>query len=139
MDIAAATDELVRDQHDNGGWSQLPALEPDAYATGLTLLALHQGGGISVTDARYIKGVKFLLDTSREEGAWHVKSRSFASQPYFESGFPFEHDQWISAAASGTENLMPHILTAVESQVTVGEISNALRAVWGEYRESITV
>ena len=45
----------------------------------------------------------------------------------------------ITAAAGGTENLMPHILTAVESQVTVGEISNALRAVWGEYRESITV
>jgi len=45
----------------------------------------------------------------------------------------------ISAAASGSENLMPHILTAVESHVTVGEISNALRAVWGEYRESITV
>ena len=45
----------------------------------------------------------------------------------------------ITEAAGGTENLMPHILTAVESQVTVGEISNALRAVWGEYRESITV
>ena len=45
----------------------------------------------------------------------------------------------ITEAANGTENLMPHILTAVESLVTVGEISNALRAVWGEYRESITV
>jgi len=100
-DIAAATDELLRDQKENGGWSQLPALEPDAYATGLTLMALHQGGGLSVTDARYRKGVQFLLDTSREDGAWHVKSRSFAFQPYFESGFPFEHDQWISAAASG--------------------------------------
>lgn len=45
----------------------------------------------------------------------------------------------ISMAATGTENLMPHILTAVESYVTVGEISNALRKVWGEYRESITI
>ena len=45
----------------------------------------------------------------------------------------------ISSAASGTENLLPHILTAVEAHVTVGEISNALRKVWGEYRESITV
>lgn len=100
-DIAAATDALLRDQREDGGWSQLPALEPDAYATGLTLLALHTGGGLSVTDTRYRKGVKFLLDTSREDGAWHVKSRSFAFQPYFESGFPFEHDQWISAAATG--------------------------------------
>ena len=38
-----------------------------------------------------------------------------------------------------TENLTPHILTAVEAHVTVGEISNALRKVWGEYRESITI
>ncbi len=45
----------------------------------------------------------------------------------------------ISAAAAATENLMPHILTAVEAHVTIGEISNALRAVWGEYRESITI
>ena len=45
----------------------------------------------------------------------------------------------ITDSATGTENLMPQILTAVEAHVTVGEISNALRAVWGEYRESITI
>jgi len=45
----------------------------------------------------------------------------------------------IVEAASGTENLIPYILTAVESYVTVGEISHALRKVWGEYRESITI
>jgi methylmalonyl-CoA mutase N-terminal domain/subunit len=45
----------------------------------------------------------------------------------------------IEEAASGTENLLPHILTAVDAYVTVGEISNILRRVWGEYRESITI
>jgi methylmalonyl-CoA mutase, N-terminal domain len=45
----------------------------------------------------------------------------------------------IAAAATGTENLLPHILHAVESHVTVGEISNTLRSVWGEFRESITI
>ncbi len=45
----------------------------------------------------------------------------------------------IESAANGTENLLPHILTAVEAHVTVGEISNTLRKVWGEYRESITI
>jgi methylmalonyl-CoA mutase N-terminal domain/subunit len=45
----------------------------------------------------------------------------------------------IQSAAQGIENLLPHILSAVESQVTVGEISHALRKVWGEYRESVTV
>jgi methylmalonyl-CoA mutase, N-terminal domain len=45
----------------------------------------------------------------------------------------------IAAAATGTENLLPPILHAVESHVTVGEISNTLRSVWGEFRESITI
>ena len=45
----------------------------------------------------------------------------------------------IESAAAGTENLLPLILTAVESFVTVGEISNALRRVWGEYHESLTI
>jgi methylmalonyl-CoA mutase N-terminal domain/subunit len=45
----------------------------------------------------------------------------------------------LSEAASGTENLLPHILTCVESHVTVGEISHSLRKVWGEYQEAVTV
>jgi methylmalonyl-CoA mutase N-terminal domain/subunit len=43
--------------------------------------------------------------------------------------------QALTNAAGGTENLMPHILDAVEANATVGEISNALREVFGEYRE----
>jgi methylmalonyl-CoA mutase N-terminal domain/subunit len=42
-------------------------------------------------------------------------------------------------SASGTENLLPRILDCVESEVTVGEISHALRKVWGEYKEAVTV
>ena len=34
----------------------------------------------------------------------------------------------------GTENVLPRILACVEAQVTLGEISDALRGVWGEYR-----
>ncbi len=45
----------------------------------------------------------------------------------------------LSEAASGTENLLPRILTCVEADVTVGEISHSLRRVWGEYQEAITV
>src|SRR5215218_11261 len=44
----------------------------------------------------------------------------------------------LSGAANGTENLLPRILECVESSVTVGEISHALRKVWGEYREAVT-
>jgi methylmalonyl-CoA mutase N-terminal domain/subunit len=45
----------------------------------------------------------------------------------------------LEEAARGTENLMPRILACVESYVTVGEVGNSLRRVWGEYRESATV
>lgn len=40
----------------------------------------------------------------------------------------------LTAAASGTVNMLPLILDAVESYCTVGEISDTLRSVWGEYR-----
>ena len=39
----------------------------------------------------------------------------------------------IKEKAMTEENLLPYILEAVESYATVGEISNSLRDVWGEY------
>ena len=45
----------------------------------------------------------------------------------------------LEDAARGTENLLPRILNCVEAYATVGEISNRLRKVWGEYREAVTV
>lgn len=45
----------------------------------------------------------------------------------------------LEDAAKTNENMLPHILNAVENYVTVGEISNALRRVWGEYKESVTL
>ena len=44
--------------------------------------------------------MKYLLSTQLTDGSWHVRSRAIAFQPYFESGFPHGHDQWISAAAT---------------------------------------
>jgi methylmalonyl-CoA mutase N-terminal domain/subunit len=40
----------------------------------------------------------------------------------------------LEAAAVGTENVVPRIRACVEAQVTLGEISGALRRVWGEFR-----
>jgi methylmalonyl-CoA mutase, N-terminal domain len=40
----------------------------------------------------------------------------------------------LSEAARGTENVLPRILACVEARVTLGEISDGLRAIWGEYR-----
>jgi methylmalonyl-CoA mutase, N-terminal domain len=41
----------------------------------------------------------------------------------------------LEDAARGSANLMPFILQAVEAYATVGEISDAFRRVYGEYRE----
>jgi len=41
----------------------------------------------------------------------------------------------LKQAARGTENLMPFIIECVESYATLGEISDALREVFGEYQE----
>jgi methylmalonyl-CoA mutase N-terminal domain/subunit len=45
----------------------------------------------------------------------------------------------IERRARTTDNLMPAILAAVEAYATVGEISDALRRAFGEYRESVVI
>jgi hypothetical protein len=67
----------------------------------------------------YAKGVKYLLNTQAADGSWHVKSRSIWVQPYFESGFPYGTDQWISAAGTSW--------AAMALSVTVGSQFSASR------------
>ncbi|MGC2232579.1 MAG: methylmalonyl-CoA mutase family protein, partial [Candidatus Acidiferrum sp.] len=45
----------------------------------------------------------------------------------------------LQRRAATTENLLPAILNAVESYATVGEISDTLRRVFGEYQESVVI
>lgn len=49
------------------------------------------------------------------------------------------HMERIQNAARGNDNLMPLFIDAVENNVTLGEISEALRAVFGVYKETITI
>ncbi|HUS06725.1 MAG TPA: prenyltransferase/squalene oxidase repeat-containing protein, partial [Bryobacteraceae bacterium] len=92
--------ELMAEQRADGGWAQNARLESDAYATGQVLYTLNQAAGISASDEAYQRGVKYLLKTQLPDGSWHVKSRAVKFQPYFQSGFPHDHDQWISASAT---------------------------------------
>ncbi len=41
----------------------------------------------------------------------------------------------VEAAARGTDNLMPPVLSAVKAYATLGEICDVFRKVWGQYRE----
>ena len=45
----------------------------------------------------------------------------------------------LERRAKTSENLLPAILTAVEAYATVGEISDAMRHVYGEYQESVVI
>ena len=67
---------LMAMQRPDGGWSQLPETESDAYATGQVLFALATAGQVASTDPVYRKGVDYLLRTQAADGTWHVKSRA---------------------------------------------------------------
>ena len=45
----------------------------------------------------------------------------------------------LTAGAKGTENLMPLIIAAVKAEATVGEVSDAMREVFGEYQERLVL
>jgi ankyrin repeat protein len=98
--IEVAARELAAQQKPDGGWAQTPDMDSDAYATGLALAALAKVNEKSVNTRAYRHGVNYLLRIQEADGSWHVRTRAFGFQPYFESGFPHGHDQWISMAAT---------------------------------------
>jgi ankyrin repeat protein len=91
--------KLIGQQREDGGWGQTPDLASDAYATGQALYVLHELG-MPASDPVYKRGVQYLVSTQQADGSWHVKSRAPKIQPYFDTIFPYGHDQWISNAAT---------------------------------------
>jgi hypothetical protein len=114
--IKKVVTKLLAEQREDGGWAQLPTQASDAYATGLALYALNQGGGVAVEHPAYRRGALFLLRTQLADGSWFVPSRSFPVVEYSKSGFPHGRSQFISAAATcwATMALIlttPHVAT----------------------------
>jgi len=96
-----AARRLIAEQRADGGWSQLPELGSDAYATGEVLVALHEGAGVPASDPAFQRGLQFLLKTQQADGSWRVTSRLHppapVSPPYVNTDFPpFQHDQFVS-------------------------------------------
>ena len=96
-ELRADAGKLLRLQREDGGWAQTRYLQSDAYATGLVLDALFQTGQLKQDEPAYRRGISFLLRTQFPDGSWYVRSRAPKFQPYFQSGLPFDHDQWISS------------------------------------------
>lgn len=120
-ELRAGASQLLADQRPDGGWAQRAGFSSDAYATGQSLYTLHQAAGIASKDPAFLRGVSFLRRTQLEDGSWHVRSRSLKFQPYFESGFPHGHDQWISSAASAWAAMA---LTLAAEESAIGERAN---------------
>ncbi len=88
-------------QQVDGAWRQHGGVATDAYATGQSLYVLAKAGGVPPTDPAYQRGVNYLLATQNANGSWRVTSRAPKFQAFFNSGFPYGGDQWISAWATG--------------------------------------
>lgn len=99
-----AARQLLAEQREDGGWCELAGLPSDAYSTGEALAALHEGAGLPISDPVYQRGLRYLLKSQETDGSWHVRSRLHppapVSPPYFETGFPFQHDQFVSVMGS---------------------------------------
>jgi len=100
-ELRKLAEPVLARQRPDGGFAQRDTLASDAYATGMTLWALASTGVIAPTHDAYRKGVHFLLAAQAPDGSWHVPSRATKFQIYFESGFPYAHDQWISTMGTG--------------------------------------
>ena len=88
-------------QRPDGGWSQLPTMASDAYATGQALYALSESGATQPQDEVYRKGIAWLMRRQDPTGAWIVETRAYPIQPFFNSDFPpYDENQYISAAAT---------------------------------------
>src|ERR1700678_1055406 len=87
---------ILAGQQPDGGWMQHPGLPTDSYATGESLYALAMTEQTRTSSAAWKRGERFLLNTQRADGSWFVASHSARIQAYFDGGFPYGHDQWIS-------------------------------------------
>ena len=99
-DLKKFAGKLLAEQRADGGWAQTEYLDSDAFGTAAVLNSLRRAGLLKVSDPAYRRAARFLLDTQFPDGSWYVRSRAVKLQPYFQSGFPFDHDQWISNAAT---------------------------------------
>jgi hypothetical protein len=97
--IDQAGRDLLRSQQSDGGWTQNSGAS-DAYATGESLVALRTARVIHATSAEFRKGTAFLRTTQHADGAWYVRSRATPVQKYFDTGFPYGTDQFISYTAT---------------------------------------
>jgi len=72
--IQRRVEQLISEEDPKGGWRERPddsKLGPNAFATGQVLYAFKQAG-VSITSRPFLNGVRHLLKTQDQTGAWPV-------------------------------------------------------------------
>lgn len=82
-----------------------------------------QSGQLKIDEKIQEEQIKFLKKIKSERNNEEVKNKLLS----------------LKQAAEGDDNLMPYILEAVKVYASVGEISNTLRDIFGEYKEQIVI
>ncbi len=131
--LTPLAEALLSEQRANGGWSQLPTLDCDAWATGASLVALHKAG-IAPSHPGYQRGIDYLLRTQFSDGSWWVRSRSWPFQPHFDGKFPHGKDQWISAGGTAWATIA--ILLALEPTIPPTNFPTAQEMITAFHRQS---
>ena len=112
-DINRAITQNRSAQRRDGGWSQFDPgsseakregamyARSDPYATGHTLFALSEAGGIDpLKDITYRRGIEYLLRMQDEDGSWFVNKRAMPLNNFIDTGFPHGESQYISYGAT---------------------------------------
>ncbi|HEY0309446.1 MAG TPA: methylmalonyl-CoA mutase family protein [Acidobacteriaceae bacterium] len=102
---------------------------------------------VDAGDAVVVGVNRFARETEPEISTQHIDENLERQQVERVRALRQRRDAAVHAAslravedtARNSANLMPAILTAVESYATVGEIATVLRQVFGEYKETITI
>jgi ankyrin repeat protein len=138
--VAKLRRAIQASQQKDGGWGYVEGRPSDAYSTGEALTVLAEtDSSFKSSDPAWRRGIEFLLRTQAADGSWHVTSRVHPPAPvspaYFETGYPYGHDQFVSAmGASWAIRALALSLPAVAraSSQTVAEAAPASVEPWVE-------
>jgi isobutyryl-CoA mutase large subunit len=81
-------------------------------------------------DDQPLEILRISAEVEREQKAELARRRAARDQPRVDAAVAA-----LRQAAAGDENLIPRLVDAARAETTVGEMSAALKEVWGEYTE----